>query len=217
MAFTTADVAKLLVTLRNSLREDVLPILHVCMGREEGGYFIIPREVFAYTDFLGALYGGYGGEMDGRHRRLATTDKAVKFIEDIFAKADPLYGRYGRHVHEMFRHGTVHVFRPHALRRPDGSTLEWKIHKGPRREFQIDYEGRQMRVNHLEPIVIDAPSRRHILPLSISALYEDLLSAIDVYESELNSGLTRGDPTLLNNYGQTMDALRQPEGTSLTW
>lgn len=216
MAYTLEDVARGLGNLRNSLRDDVLPILEATADRPEGGYFVIPREVFACIDFLGALYCGYRGERDGRRRRIATTEKAVRFLEEIFGKVDPSYARYGKLAHEMFRHGTVHVQRPNPLKRDDGATIEWVLYKGERRD-RIGYDGQLLTVNHLEPLLFDASVRRYILPVSINTLYNDLIRAIDVYEEEMRSRVAQGDVTLLNNYGETMDALMQPEETTLNW
>jgi hypothetical protein len=218
MPYTVEDVARGLGNLRNTIRDDVLPILQASMPRREGGYFIIPREVFAYIDFLGALYSGYRGERDGGRRRIATGDKAGRFIEEIFGRVHPVYGRYRRLAREMFRHGTIHVHRPNPLRRNDGATIEWVLYKGERTEARICYGGHALTVNHLQPYLLDAPTRRYILPLSINTLYDDLLAAIDVYEQELRNRVVTGrDLTLLNNYGETMDALMQPEDTSLNW
>lgn len=216
--FTLADVARGLANLRNSLRDDVFPTLQSTIDRPEGGYFIIPREVFAYVDFLGALYCGYDGKADRSGRRIIAAGwKAIRFLEEIFGEVDPIYRNYGRLAHGMFRHGTIHVYRPHALKRPDGATIEWLSYKGKRRNARVSYDGQALSVNHLEPHQHDASAKRYILPLSINTLYEDLVAAITVYESTVKTQHERGDHALLQKYQDTMSALMTPEITELTW
>jgi hypothetical protein len=217
MPYTIADVARGLGHVRNSLRDIVSPFLDRTKSRTESGFLVIPREVFTCVDFLGALYGGYGGEMRGRRREIATTDKAVRFLEEMFGKLDAVYTRHGRLAYEMFRHGTVHLQRPNRLRRADGATIEWVLYEGERRGAPILYPRQPARVNHLEPFLIDETANTHALPVSINILFEDVLGAIDLYENELKTAAAKGDVALLTNYGNTMDALMQPEDTTLSW
>lgn len=173
--YSLEDVAQGMTALRNSLNDDVLPILQATMRQEKGGYFIIPREVFAYVDFLGALYCGYDGSVDraGR-RRIASWWKAERFLEEVFGGVDPMYQGHGRLAYEMYRHGTIHVFRPHKLARPDGATIEWLAYKGERSNVPVRYATQHFSVSHLEPYLLDAGDNRSVLPLSINVLYQDL-------------------------------------------
>jgi hypothetical protein len=84
MPYTVKDVSTGLEHLRTSLREGLTPVLRVPLPQLEMGNLIIPREVLACVEFLGALYSGYGGERDGRHRLIATGKKSVKFIQNVF-------------------------------------------------------------------------------------------------------------------------------------
>ena len=56
---------------------DVQPCLN--LGRDEGGYFGVPRLVLSYVDYLGALYDGYNGKRDAKTgRRIFTRGKYAK-------------------------------------------------------------------------------------------------------------------------------------------
>src|SRR5712692_8926398 len=103
MPYTVEDVARGLGGLRESLRTDVEPILTLSIDRQEGGYFMIPREVFSCVDYLGALYCGYTN-IAARRREIATTEKAVKFLVDIFGRFDSAYVHYGELAYTMYRH-----------------------------------------------------------------------------------------------------------------
>lgn len=212
------DVTRGLGNLRRSLEDDLLPVLQATMGRERGGFFIVPREVFAYIDFLGAVYAGYGGEADRAGRRaIATPRKAKRFLAGVLGEVEPVYARYGPVAYDMFRHGTIHVYRPHALKRADGATIEWLAYKGERSNAPCRYERRVLSVSHLQPQEIDAAMQRWIMPLSINLLYEDLQRGIDVYEERMRTEVQAGDLTLLNHYSSAMEALMQPEATDLDW
>jgi hypothetical protein len=193
--------------LKRSIRSDVGPVVRPEV--EEGGYFAVPRLVLSYVDFLGALYGRYSGEKDRSGRRLiATPKKATKFIREIMKEVDELYDKSGDLLHEMYRHGTVHRYQPHALKRSDGRELNWLCYKGPR-ESWVNVP-RALKVRHLQPVRRDANS--DWLPVSITCLYGDLLLAVDVFWKKLES-----DANLVENWRSAADALCQPEETRLSW
>ncbi len=216
--YTLGDVARALGGLRTSLRDDLLPVVETCGAREPSGCLIIPREVFAYVDFLGALYCGYDGSVDGAGRRkIADSSKAVRFLNEVFGEVDEAYRSHGELVYQMIRHGTVHIFRPHMLRRADGATIEWVTYEGGRRGVTVSYAGETLVVSHIQPLMMDASESRYVLPVSISILLHDLVGAIDVYEAQMNAQHDGGDTTLLERYGSTMAALVQSEATRLNW
>ncbi len=192
--------------LKASIRNDIGPVVQ---PRPEGGYFAVPRSVLSYVDFLGALYGGYGGDTDrsGR-RRIATSEKAIRFIKDVMGEVDELYQRNGVLLYEMFRHGTVHLYRPHELRRSDGRVLSWLAYKGPR-EHWVNVP-RALKVRHLQPVRRNGNS--DWLPVSITCLYDDLLLAVDVFWRKLQS-----DPHLVANWHSASVALCEPEPTNESW
>src|SRR2546425_13272550 len=107
---------------------------------------MIPLEVFSCVDYLGALYCGYTN-IGARRRQIATTEKAVKFLVDIFGRFDSAYVHYGELAYTMYRHGTVHLQRPNLLKRADGAIIEWVLYKGERRGAPIHHPAHPI-VNH---------------------------------------------------------------------
>lgn len=107
---TIGGVAKGLNYLQSAIKY-LVPVLRICEESEPGtGSLIISREVFAHIDFLGALYCGYRNE-DGQagRRTIATSQKAIRFIVEIFGSFDENYRKYGELAYTMVRHGTIHV------------------------------------------------------------------------------------------------------------
>jgi hypothetical protein len=213
-----SDVARGLKDVRSSLERGVLPSLEACATHGGSGCLVVIREVFAYVEFLGALYGGYAGEMDNRRRKIASGQKSVQFLKEFFGTTDAAYRQHARLIYEMFRHGTVHVSRPHILkRRSDSSTIEWACYIGERQGAPICYEGHPLQVDHLRPLLLDVAAKRYIMSLSIDTLYNDLLSVIERYEGEIRKQYEAGDPTLLQHYTSTIKALLEPDETALSW
>lgn len=193
--------------LKVSIKNDIWPIVQADMP--QGGYFGVPRSVLSYVDFLGALYGGYSGEKDrSERRRIAIPEKAKKFMRDILKEVDDLYEQNGVLLYEMYRHGTVHLYRPHSLIRRDGRVLYWLAYKGPR-EHWVNVP-RALKVRHLQPVTRDA--NRDWLPVSITCLYDDLVAALDVFWMKL-----RNDAQVMGNWHSASAALCQPEVTKESW
>lgn len=109
------------------------------------------------------------------------------------------------------------LYRPHTLIREDGRTLEWVIYKGERRNCHINYEEREVCVNHLEVFAWDNENKRDIFPVSILCLYEDLRDAINLYMNKIEEEIKLEKHDLLSKYESTMLALIEPEETSLMW
>lgn len=202
---TIADIKRGLDDLKRSALNDIFPIIKE--KNPEGGYFGVPRSVLSYADFLGALYGGYKGEPNAKRRRIATPEKAKQFIRDIFGDIDESYRDYGDILYEMFRHGTVHLYRPNTLINNKGKLLEWMAYKGDRKCFQ-KYESRVIFVHHMQPMSFHGV--RHLFPISINLLYSDLVQAIDIYFDKI-----KADDKLVEKYSEVVDALLLPEKTDL--
>lgn len=207
------DIRRELDDLKKSLENDVYPIIQ--RYNTQGGYFGVPRAVLSYVDYLGALYRGYNGEMNRGNRAIATTPKAERFIQDIMGAVDPNYAVNGRLLYKMYRHGTIHLYRPNTLRNmTTGETLLWVAYKGNRMD-NITHDGRLIVVEHVVPQY--GSDTEYLFPVAINCLYDDLQAAIDHYyqmiEDEVNSGVT----TLQENYSNTKDALDLPEEVNLTW
>lgn len=162
------DIERGLKDLKTSAGTDILPIVN--LNKPEGGYLGVPRSILSYVDYLGALYCGYKGETIGKDKRrnIATTTKAKKFIKDIFGEIYEPYRKYGEIMYEMYRHGTVHLYRPNTLVNRNGKTLEWLAYKGEIKGF-TKYERRTIIVTHLVPMKIHF-GERYLLPVSINLL-----------------------------------------------
>ena len=92
--------------LRSSLEYGVQPSLRACVQHGGGGcLLVLIRKVFAYVEFLGALWGGPPARWIGRRRRIAKGRKSVTFLEEVLGAIDLAYRDHGRLIYEMFRHG----------------------------------------------------------------------------------------------------------------
>lgn len=212
---TLQEIRRCLDDLTTSAKNDIQPIIQ--LKNPEGGYFGVPRTVLSYIDYLGALYRGYNGERDRNGvRRIATSRKAEHFITEIMSQIDPVYRETGRLLYRMYRHGTVHLYRPNALRRQDGRMIAWISYKGPRQGLVSDGNRLNISAQHCIPIRLTDTEDR--LPVSINCLYDDLLASIERYylliENEINSG--QGS-NLQQNFSNVVDALMEPDETNLTW
>jgi hypothetical protein len=206
---TLTDVNRGLNDLRNSLENDVLPILDKTAETEEGGYFVIPREIFSYTGFLGLLY--CGPENPPNLRFLSRTFMAERYITEIMGQVDNAYRNYGELIYSMYRHGTAHVYRPNMLQSTiDHRKISFMSYKGPRSGILERKEVGELAVIHCNPVKIS--NDEDWLPLSINVLYNDLTRSIDIYEE-----MIKNDPLLLENYSQAIDLLSQATPIRLTW
>lgn len=202
---TIEEIKLGLEELKRSAETDIKPIINI--GSPEGGFFGVTRSVMSYIDYLGALYGGYNGSVDKRGRRIiANTQKATTFIKDILGQLYEPYSLYGELMYEMYRHGTVHLYRPHTLKNPKGEVLEWLTYKGgdSERKGFLNYEHKVIFVHHMIPQKF--AYERHVFPVAIDLLYEDLLSGIDLYFEKIKK-----NETLTKNYSDVINALLLPE------
>lgn len=202
------EIKRGLDDLKRSAETDIKPIINI--GSSEGGYFGVTRSVLSYVDYLGALYGGYDGSVDRSGRRkIATPKKATTFIKDIFGQIYRPYSLYGELMYKMYRHGTVHLYRPHTLKNPKGEVLEWLTYKGgdSERKGYLKYEHKLIFVHHMIPQRF--AYERHVFPVAIDLLYEDLLLGIDLYLEKIKKS-----ETLAKNYSDVINALLLPEDSS---
>lgn len=124
------EIRRGLDDLLTSARHDIYPIIQ--LNNPQGGYFGVPRSVLSYVDYLGALYCGYTGVVRRNRgvsiRQIATSRKAERFIEDVLGNIDVAYRHNGKLLYRMYRHGTVHLYRPNILRiRDNNRVLTWAL------------------------------------------------------------------------------------------
>jgi len=128
------DINKILDYLTGDLQRSVINDVQPCLnlGRDEGGYFGVPRLVLSYVDYLGALYNGYNGKRERKTgRRLFTNSEYAKiFLNDIFGQVDPNYITYGAMLWEIHRNGTIYLYSPKILKDVRSNrTIGWIAHK----------------------------------------------------------------------------------------
>jgi hypothetical protein len=205
------DVNKILDYLTKDLQKSVINDVQPCLnlGRDEGGYFGVPRLVLSYVDYLGALYKGYNGKREPKTgRRIFTSGKYAKmFLNDIFGQIDPNYVTHGALLWEIYRNGTIHLYSPKILKDVKSNrTIGWMAHKQDRVcQLSSSYN---FLATHLVPH--DHGNNRWSQPVSIKCLYQDLV--IDKYASSIFK-----DSISQSKFRQTADALLDPEDTKLTW
>jgi hypothetical protein len=210
------DADKIVDYLNNDLKVSVINDVKPCLniGRDEGGYFAVPRLVLSYVDYLGALYNGYTGKRDKRDKKpskriFATSKYAKTFLKEIFGLVDSNYSRYGDLVWDIYRNGTIHLYAPFIFENKKfNKTIGWLTYKGARID-QLDLPN-SFQVTHLVPY--DRDNNKWWQPISITCLYEDLIFAIDKY-----AFLVSNYSDLVSRFQQTADALLNPQETTLTW
>lgn len=159
--------------LEATVQNDIYPVIQA--DKQEGGYFAVPRLVFCYIDYLGALYSGYSGKGD-----IATTCKAKNYLMNIMSMVDTQYGRQADTLIDVYRHGTVHLFAPLSLKQKTSNReLTWYVYKGTRHQLKGLGAHQAQWLRHLE--VYNAGENIDVLPISINCLYDDLRQSIDEY------------------------------------
>lgn len=207
------SVAKIKSFLSEEVKEqiflEVAPILYI--GQEAGGYFGVTRQVLCYVDFLGATYCGFNRRKD---RDISMSWKAEKFIHDILGLIDRRYKKNGNKLYEMYRHGLVHLYQPKSLIqvRRQKRKLSWLVYKGGRdwHDEEINDSRRKfkVKVRHMEIIIDPRNTKKDLLAISITCLYKDLLTAIDLYSKRIEQDKTK---KLLNNWWNTTKGVLKPD------
>ncbi len=172
-------------TLR-SVVNDIWPLY-----RSKNAFFAMPREVYAYIDFLAKLN-------EGRDRKIVGM---VNFIKAYFGPINPLYESFPYILTVMLRHGTFHHVSPKILniggldvvavigRGKSADTFKFKgvtfNHLEPRDELLSDIRFWAKELNQFTTGRV----RAIWIPISVKALYRDLKKAILNYRDELTEPL----------------------------
>jgi len=88
----------------DSIDTDLLIPLKEFERVDKGGHFSIPRQVFCYLDYLGALAN------NGKN----LTQNAIKYMEKYLTPVNSKYSGKCNILYNMWRHGTVHKFFPNT-------------------------------------------------------------------------------------------------------
>jgi hypothetical protein len=159
--------------LRPSIVKDIRDIAHYhARPRKtvEAGFFSVPRHVFCYIDFLGHIAVGKGN-----------TESAVSFIRDYFPSQ---YHDYAALTYSMWRHGTVHEYKPKVFyaefsnQSPKKVQIAWLSNNDNKR---IE------RSFHLQFLPMAGKRGKIHLCINICQLVNDLLTALDNLVDKLTS------------------------------
>ena len=181
-------------------------------NKENGGYFVVTRQIFCMVDFLGALYAGYPlseRRVDTKGVKIATSDKAVNFIVDFFEPKETYQRSIVTQLYNMYRHGLVHLYQPKILKLSSKTRLAWFFYRGKRNMVQIKIDtdsGEKVfnNVTHLQILNSNNKNVRYLV-ISIDCLYEDFENAITRYRTKLIK-----TKYLQNNWRTAVNAICKP-------
>jgi len=157
--------------LKQSLINDVLDVAyyHAHPSRKkEAGFFSVPRDVFCYLDYLGQIAFGNGN-----------TESAEDFIKTYFPKT---YRDYAELIYSMWRHGTVHEYKPKTFfaeypnNTPKRIKVAWRSNND---------RSKKARKEHLKFYQMDGKRNTLFLTVNTCQLVEDLMVAIDAFVDAL--------------------------------
>jgi hypothetical protein len=178
-----ADISFLKERVRGAVLSDVVAVAryHARSGTD-GGWFGVPRQVFCFVDFLGAVT--YNNDASRREKG-ASTRKAVLFINEFFPRD---YTPFSNLMVAMWRHGTVHNFIPftyYAMRGNQKVTVKWTSNNS---------NAKHNRAVNLK--MFDTESGKNTVCLSVNTcqLADDLLYALDalIARMERDDSFRRG-------------------------
>ncbi len=169
---------------KEPLEEIIAPLLK---GDEIDGSVLIDVMmvlIFIHVDLLGYLYAE-----DSSPRN--SSKNAVKFLREYLGKIDPRYAEVGGLLYHMLRHGWIHRFTPKRLKLNDGTILDFQY------SYNIDRE------QHLTKVEIQGAKK---LLISMPLLYNDLLSAIDLFAVDISHNQELSDV-----FKKAFETRRKPE------
>lgn len=194
---------------------EIAPILYI--GQCAGGYFGVTRLILCFIDFLGTLYSGYSGKKTKKGRMIVSEPwKIKKFITDILGEVDLKYRENGELLHDMYRHGLVHLYQPKTIKQKNGRILKWAIYKGQRESHPEGFDtqvGKFIIPNakHLDIVVDPLDNNSDFLTISITCLYKDLLTIIDRFYQIIENN-KNGE---IKKWRESANAILEPEKYSL--
>jgi hypothetical protein len=157
--------------IRASIVKDVIDVAVYHARRQrvkDGGHFSIPRQVFCYVDHLGHI--AYGGN---------STARAVRFIKEFFPAR---YRDFAELAHSMWRHGTVHQYKPicyHAsfcASSPKIIVVKW---------ISSNHDRKKERNQNMLPFPMEGEGNVVCIVMNTCQLADDLLIAVDEFITRL--------------------------------
>lgn len=171
------DINYLKINVRGSIISDVVEVAkhHSVRQGEGAGWFGIPRQVFCYVDFLGAI--AYNN-IRRFNENGASTRKAVRFIKEFFPTQ---YSSYANLLIFMWRHGTVHHFKPSSFYTFKGN-----------RKIYMKWTSNRSDASHNREVNMNTFKKRGndnwvCLSVNICQLADDLLYAFDNFIKKIET------------------------------
>lgn len=183
-------------------------------NKKTGGYFCVTRQMFCMIDFLGAIYAGYPfleRRLDTKGKKIATSDKAIKFIIDFFEPRETYQQSIVTKLYNMYRHGLVHLYQPKILKLNSRKRLAWFFYRGERhmKEIRIDTNNGERifnNISHLQILSSNDNININYLVISINCLYKDFEDAITRYRAKLVT-----TKYLQRNWRTSVNAICKPQ------
>jgi len=186
MSLINHNIKDLIRIKDHTLKEfqnDVIPLFNNSQkvgSRGKVFHFGIIRQVMAYIEFCGAIYCGWTEKnRKGQFEtgKVTTSDKAIRFIEDVMGNIDTNYNRNGRLFYCMFRHGSTHLLRPHQIKRKKSKFLfSWQWYSGRRKHQLKIANGSEITIRHLQ--LYKESSKEYVLPVSFECIINDTYNAM---------------------------------------
>jgi len=123
--------------------------------------------IFTYIDLLGYLYKGKN-----------SSSNAVEFMREYLGRIEPRYKEVGGLLYDALRHGFVHLATPKRIQLKNGIILDFSFAPVGKPQYHLSVTRRE-EIERGERLVICR------LSVDLSRLYEDLLSAIDLYAQDI--------------------------------
>lgn len=145
--------------------------------------------VFTYIDLLGYLYKGTN-----------SSNNAVEFMRKYLGKVDKRYKEASGLLYDALRHGYTHLATPKRIELKDGKILDFSFLLAGQREdhLKLKKTTEMQRIGGRVDI--------YGLSLSLSLLYEDLVSAMDIYAEDI-----RHNQELSDTFWEAFETRRRPQ------
>jgi len=171
------------------IEDDLVLALEAYDKANRGGHMAVPREVFCYVDYLGRL--AYG---DGNR----TTEKAVRYMETYFVKANSAYSGKCRLIYTMWRHGVVHEIDAKVYRsRAKHFELGWLANSDPHPDN---------RIWHLACLCNANKRDAYFWTINLFELVDDLKASVKHFIRDLQS-----NSEMLEQTRKNLEDVRAPE------
>lgn len=179
--------------LKEPLKESITPLLGsdgLPLSESTDPISPILLLIFTHIDLLGYLYKG---------RDPSPSRDAVEFIREYLGRVDKRYEKVGGLLYDALRHGYVHLVTPKRILLKNGVILDFSFVTG-------GHPGKHLTVINEKEIEREGRLEIYRLFVNLSQLYEDLLSAMDIYAEDI-----RHNQDLSDVFQKSFETRRKPE------